>query len=76
ELFSTIAPWLIIEFIPKSDPKIRLLLENRADIFDDYNEESFSHAFEKQFAIVKRQALTHTGRIMFLMQRKDNHPEI
>jgi hypothetical protein len=64
-LFSTIAPWLIIEFIPKSDPKIALLLQNRVDIFDDYHEESFTRAFAKRYTIVKRQTLRHTGRIMF-----------
>ncbi|HEY2349201.1 MAG TPA: hypothetical protein VGH64_09305, partial [Puia sp.] len=36
--FSQIAPWLIIEFIPKSDTKIALLLQNRTDIFENYNE--------------------------------------
>jgi ribosomal protein L11 methylase PrmA len=72
ELFSNIAPWLIIEFIPKSDPKISLLLQNREDIFNDYNEMSFTNAFAAKFTVVRRQPLTHTGRIMFLMQRKDN----
>lgn len=76
ELFSTIAPWLIIEFIPKSDPKITLLLGNRPDIFADYHEDSFTMAFATRFVILKRQVLTHTGRILFLMQRKENHPEI
>jgi ribosomal protein L11 methylase PrmA len=75
ELFSTIAPWLIIEFIPKSDPKISLLLQNRVDIFDDYNETTFANAFAVRFTVVRRQPLTHTGRIMYLMQRKENNPE-
>ena len=74
--FSTIAPWLIIEFIPKSDPKINLLLENRVDIFEDYHELSFTNAFAELFTIVKRHPLTSTGRILFLMQRKENNPEI
>ena len=76
ELFSDMAPWLIIEFIPKTDPKIALLLQNRKDIFDDYTEESFTAAFAKRFSIIKKQTLTHTGRIMFLMQRKEQNPEI
>src|SRR5450631_76576 len=75
ELFSTIAPWLIIEFIPKSDPKISLLLQNRVDIFEDYNETSFTNAFAERFTVVRRQPLTNTSRIMYLMQRKDNNPE-
>jgi hypothetical protein len=76
ELFSRIASWLIIEFVPKSDPKITLLLQNRTDIFDDYHETNFTNAFAKLFIIVKRQVLANGGRILFLMQRKESHPEI
>jgi hypothetical protein len=74
-LFSFIAPWLIIEFIPKSDPKISLLLQNRVDIFDNYNEESFILSFRKKFEILKRNELSHSGRILFLMKRKENDTE-
>ena len=70
------APWLIIEFIPKTDPKIALLLQNRADIFYDYDEPSFTRAFELKYFIEKREVLTHSGRILFLMKRKEFLPEI
>jgi hypothetical protein len=72
-LFHSIAPWLIIEFIPKSDPKILLLLQNRADIFGNYNEESFTRSFSVRYEIVKRKELSHSGRILFLMKRKEDH---
>ena len=72
---SRIAPWLIIEFIPKTDPKVALLLETREDIFADYNELSFTEAFRSKFSIEKRESLQHSGRILFLMRRKDPSPE-
>jgi hypothetical protein len=72
-LFSRIAPWLIIEFVPKTDPKIDLLLQNRPDIFDDYNELTFTKAFAVLFTIEKREELTNGGRILFLMQRKEGN---
>ncbi len=62
---------LIIEFIPKADPKVALLLKNRTDIFESYHELSFTNAFEKKFTIEKKQVLTNSGRILFLMKRKE-----
>ena len=72
--FSKIAPWLIIEFIPKSDAKIALLLHNRTDIFENYNELSFTSVFEQIFTIENKAVLPSTGRILFLMKRKVNRP--
>jgi len=69
--FSQLAPWLIIEFIPKDDPKVVLLLQDREDIFEDYRESSFTEAFSLRFIIEKRKPLHHAGRILFLMRRKD-----
>jgi hypothetical protein len=68
--FGKLATWLIIEFIPKTDPKVKLLLENRRDIFDSYNEISFKNAFETVFTIEKRWPMTNTDRILFFMKRK------
>ena len=39
--FSGFSPWLIIEFVPKNDPKVQLLLQEREDIFNQYNEVFF-----------------------------------
>jgi hypothetical protein len=66
------SPRLIIEFIPKSDPKVKILLQNRADIFESYDELSFTRVFEKVFSIEKKQLIPHSGRILLLMKRKEN----
>ncbi len=69
--FSELSPSLIIEFVPKSDPKVALLLQNREDIFTHYDEAHFQQAFEQHYTILKKQALVHTGRSIFLMKRKE-----
>lgn len=73
---SFIADWLsqmcnhlIIEFIPKSDEKVKLLLQNRKDIFDDYTLENFKSTFANKFILVKEEKVANTDRILFLMKR-------
>ena len=62
--------YLIIEFVPKSDEKLKLLLQNRKDIFDDYSLENFKAIFTAIFEIVKEEKVGNTNRVLFLMKRK------
>ena len=62
--------FLIIEFVPKSDEKVRLLLQNRKDIFDDYSLEHFKSIFSSGFEILKEDKVGNTDRVLFLMKRK------
>ena len=61
---------LIIEFVPKNDPKVQELLRNRADVFPNYNEEEFERDFETCFQIKSKVRLTTAGRTLYLMSRK------
>jgi hypothetical protein len=56
---------LIIEFVPKSDIKVQILLANREDIFDDYSEEYFEEAFLKFFVMKNKVILIPTERILY-----------
>lgn len=69
-LLSQIGQQLIIEFVPKYDPKVIEMLANRSDIFYDYNESTFEIEFEKYFTIVQKKQLEITGRILYQMYRK------
>jgi len=60
---------LIIEFVPKSDEKVKLLLQNRKDIFDDYTLENFKAIFTKKYKIVGEEKVGTTNRVLFLMKR-------
>jgi len=69
--FSCMSPWLIIEFVPKTDPKVALLLRDREDIFDQYHEAGFLQAFGEKYSVSERMVLPDSGRILFLMNRKN-----
>jgi ribosomal protein L11 methylase PrmA len=65
-----ICNFLIIEFIPKSDPKVQELLKNRRDIFNSYNIEDFKFAFLKKFILLKEEKVAGTERTLFLFRVK------
>ena len=69
-VFSQFSPYLIIEFVPKADPKVQLLLQEREDIFSSYSEPHFLEVFESFFTVIKRMVVPGTGRVLFLMKTK------
>ena len=44
DLFADMAPWAIVEFVPKEDPMVRRLLATRRDVFPDYTLDGFRAA--------------------------------
>ena len=60
--FSKIAPELIIEFVPKEDPKVQQLLSNREDIFHNYSVDSFEKEFSLYFEILQTAVIPGTTR--------------
>jgi hypothetical protein len=70
EYFATLAPALVIEFVPKSDSQVKKLLATREDIFHDYTEEGFERAFLNHFRIAHKRKLREAERTIYLMERK------
>ena len=66
----TLGNYLVIEFVPKSDEKVKLLLQNRKDIFDDYSIKNFKEIFSKGYEILHEQNVGDTDRLLFLMKKK------
>lgn len=64
------APNLLIEFVPKEDEKVQLLLQHRNDIFSHYSIGDFKAAFAPFFEISREELIGDTKRILFLMKRK------
>jgi ribosomal protein L11 methylase PrmA len=62
---------LVIEFIPKSDPKVRKLLATREDVFPDYQQESFEKEFGRLFSIQAKVNISESQRTLYLMARKE-----
>jgi len=71
EFFSKICMWLIIEFVPKSDPMVKKLLLHRKDIFDDYCVESFEKEFLKYFSLFDQKNVSGSNRVIYLMKKNN-----
>ena len=59
---------LIIEWVPKNDPKVQTLLATREDIFPNYTNEGFERAFGDRFVIERREEISGSDRILYLMR--------
>lgn len=70
EMFSQMGSYLIIEWVPKSDEKVQLMLSHKKDIYTGYNQNEFVSAYTQRFDILDHAAIGSTGRILFLMKRK------
>jgi len=68
ETLASWGSWLIIEFIPKSDPQVQEMLAFREDIFVKYGEDGFRVAFDRWFSIESEQAIKDSQRTLFLMR--------
>lgn len=68
--FSQLAPYLVIEFVPKRDSQVQKLLSTRQDIFPNYHEEGFEQAFSKYYKLEKSQKIQGTERTLYLFKRR------
>jgi len=65
-----LAPWLIIEFVPKTDSQVQRLLTSREDIFDRYTQNDFEGCFQRDYKIHNAQDIQGSQRRIYLMGRK------
>ena len=71
DLFSRIGKNLIIEFVPKEDEKIKIMLNQKKDIYTSYTQENFENAFKGYFDIKAKQAINSSGRTLYLMSKHE-----
>ncbi len=69
EWLSSLADNLIIEFVPKEDSKVQVLLATRDDIFPNYSETGFENAFCKFFEIADKQLVSDSKRLLYRMKK-------
>lgn len=67
--FSTLGKYLVIEFVPKEDSKVKILLSTRIDIFSEYDQKSFEKEFSKYFKILDKNNLKNSKRVLYLMNK-------
>lgn len=63
------APRGVIEFVPKNDPTVQIMLALREDIFTTYNRETFIGALERRAAVIAHETVSESGRELFCFQR-------
>lgn len=70
ELLATIGKHVIIEFVPKDDSKVQILLASRRDVFPNYTAKDFEAAMGRYFTLVKSQKIEDTKRTLYLYKKK------
>ncbi len=64
EYVMKLAPAGVIEFVEKSDPMVKVLLQNRADIFLDYTFKNFKNIIRSKAHIIAEVKLTNMQRYL------------
>lgn len=60
---------LIIEWVPKGDTQVKIMLRYREDIFPNYTKDDFEEAFRKYFALIDFKPIEGTKRTLYLMEK-------
>ena len=63
------APRGVIEFVPKNDPTVQIMLALREDIFVSYNRETFIDALERRATVIAHKTVSESGRELFCFRR-------
>ena len=67
--FAELAPWLIVEYIDRDDPKAAAMLANRGAL-RTYTRDCFEQAFREHFEVLRDVAIRDTRRHLYLMKRR------
>lgn len=70
DMLAGVTNYLLIEFVPKEDEKVKFMLVNKKDIYTNYSEENFTNTFSCYFQIEKKETIGNSQRILYLMKRK------
>jgi ribosomal protein L11 methylase PrmA len=68
---ASLSPYLIIEFVPKEDEKVKQLLQHKKDIYTRYDHVHFEEAFAKHYRITEKKMIPGSGRTLYLMLRHE-----
>ncbi|MFT4521345.1 MAG: hypothetical protein ACI8ZN_000274 [Bacteroidia bacterium] len=68
--FQSLCKYLIIEFVPKGDSQVDILLTTRTDIFPNYTLQGFEKAFLPFFDVIQKVGVNESTRTMYLLKSK------
>jgi hypothetical protein len=69
DFFASLCKYLIIEFVPKGDSQVNILLATRKDIFPFYSEQGFEKAFKTRFKVVSKKKVAGSKRTLYLLKK-------
>lgn len=69
--FVRMAPALVIEFVPGSDPQMIGMMESGTDPMPDYTQGNFEAAFGEHYDIVQAEPVAKTPRYVYFMRRRE-----
>ncbi|MTK52792.1 class I SAM-dependent methyltransferase [Paludibacter sp.] len=61
--------YVIIEFIPRDDEKVKILMSGRESTFNDYTEENFVQTFNESFEMMDKTVIPGSKRILYLWKK-------
>ena len=67
-----LGPWLIIEYVPKEDDKVKQMLRDKKDIYDWYRPENFLKVFAQHYQVRAEERIGQSGRTLYLMESYEN----
>jgi SAM-dependent methyltransferase len=69
EWLSEVTEQLVIEYVSRSDDKVKTLLRNKEDKYSDYSRKRLEQALKRRFGVLKRQSLTSGNRHLYYCTR-------
>jgi len=71
DMFRRFGSGLIVEFVPKEDEKVKLMLEQKKDIYGNYTAAAFVKAFEQYYTVIHKETIPGSTRVLYLMKRNE-----
>ena len=73
EWFALLSDNLIIEFVPKEDSQVQVLIATRDDIFLNYTKSEFEKAFQHYFDFIRSENILNSERVIYHLRKKREH---
>jgi hypothetical protein len=71
QFFSDITvKYLLVEFVPKEDSKVEILLATRDDVFRDYDLDGFKAALDSSFELEEEYQIDGSARTLLLLKKR------
>ena len=70
DLFADLAPRAIVEWVPRGDPMVDVLLASREDVFTDYTTDGFEAALVGRWDVVSRTPIPGSPRVLYHLVRR------